>query len=139
MTSIQTLKHIGPYLEFRFRTESYWPPNTNNRRPIRTLEELEDFVRTRRGPNRKSKLRGWFIRILQNERSNTCVGRPKWVEGELRQYNVRDVNELGWNAVMNFLRSVIPLGHDVRNDIPPVKRHRPASGYPRKCVIYEFI
>ena len=82
-SSIQTLKHIGPYLADRLRRTF----NPNARRLT-----IRVFAR-RITPLTIQQLRSKLQRALQNERTNECVQSLTY-----GRYHVKDVNEMGWKA-----------------------------------------
>ena len=82
-SSVEDVKHIGPYLADRLR-QTFSP-----RARVLTIRV---FAR-RIAPMTIEQLRSKLQRALQNERSNQCV--PSSTYG---RYHVRDVNDRGWRA-----------------------------------------
>jgi hypothetical protein len=126
------LKWIGPYLSNRFINESYWG---NVQIEIKSKEELLYFVSSRRiTDNTRQRFMNWLTRILTNRRSSECVGDAKIRRGRLIQYNVRNVNQKGWNSVIDYLRNEL-IGNPIREYLPSKKRARPIMSYPNRCII----
>lgn len=104
---ISSLRYIGPYLEENFASKSFWPPGSNNARPISTLQELINFIRTRSGndiPATRSRVKEWLMEIMRNERSGQCVEPAKLRGGADYLYKVRQSNVKGYNTIIDFLR-----------------------------------
>ena len=135
--SIQTLIGIGPYLFARFQTDSYWPPYTYNTVPLRSLQDLLNFILSRRStPDASENIRNWLTNILLNARRGQCIGQTVLMENQLRQYHVRKENERAWNAVVEFFKDNVPLQHPIRKHLPRYKRGRlQKTKYPRRCAV----
>lgn len=132
---IDQLKYIGPYLKRRFVRHSYWPPHTDRRYPIRTIQDLIDFVASRpQTRNVRRIVTSWLNRVTENARQRQCVPEPRRVMSEDRNYKVRRQNFMGFNEIVLFLRDVFPEGNPHRRKIPYLKRGRLLHNkYPSNC------
>lgn len=104
---LSSIKNIGPFLENAFKTRSYWPPDSNTLRPIRSVKDLISFVKTRGSIDKaetKRKLSLWLKSIMKNIRSGECIGKTVKVNGQDSQYKVRKSNLEGYNSIISFLR-----------------------------------
>jgi hypothetical protein len=111
---MEELKYIGPYLSYRFYTESYWMGDFV---PIYNLQDLLNFVKTKRiTVNVRQNLKEWLRNICKNERSQECDG----------EYRIRYENEKGWNAIIEFLRENLD-GYRIKGYLPAKKRRRTVS------------
>jgi len=133
--NLDTIKYIGPYLYNRFQTESFWPPDSNNLRPLRTKGDLVNFVSSRHITDRTSvNLKLWLTRIMQNERPNQCVEPIKYINNRWCLYHTRFENIYGFNAILQFFRNHIPRGHPIRRHLPRKKTGKAwTTKYPRFC------
>lgn len=95
-SSVDELKHIGPYLAERLRATFS---------PRAAQLTIRVFAR-RIAPLTIEQLRSKLQRALQNERGNQCV--PSAKHG---RYHVRDVNDRGWRA-MRALVHALANGRD---------------------------
>ena len=123
------IPYIGPYLSLRFRSDSYW---FGVHRPIRNIPELIDFINERRRTNQtRRNLTTWLDRILTNARAEQCVMPIRLHQGEPRLYNVRKVNQVGFNSIIDFLKDNVEP-RMIRH-LPSKKRSRPTQSYPPRC------
>lgn len=127
------LKYVGPYLSQRFITHSLWPPDHPHAQlhPIRTLGELSDFVRTRRGRNAKRNLSEWLRLITENARTGLCVDSTRIPGRAPEQYRIRPQNLFGHTMILNFLREALPAAH--HSKIPQRQSHPTTEQYQRPC------
>jgi hypothetical protein len=141
MPPLHTIKHIGPYLAGRFQTASFWPPGSNHLYPIHTTNQLVNFVRTRTGNPQQTRKRlvAWLNEVLANPRADQCVGNDRRhafqiYNGRGHRYRVRRTNQMGFNAVVHYLRNQFPPGSAVRARIPSARGSRPVrQAYPPAC------
>jgi hypothetical protein len=135
-TPINSLKYIGDYLSDRFRTHSFWPPDSDTPRPILTLEQLVRFVKTRSVrdiPATRRRLTEWLDFILQNAHPGQCVGDPLYIDHEWRRYKVREQNQYGHFAIISYLRGEL-IGTVHYGKVPLKKPRLPVHrSHPRSC------
>lgn len=128
------IRFIGPYFSNRFLTESIWYNGEGY--PIMTSQDITYFVNSRQGERylTRKRVTTWLKHILTNERAKECVEKPKIINGESILYNVREVNFLGYNSIIDHLQLTVnknKLGY-----IPARLRGKNQNtSRPRKCLV----